>query len=315
MANPTIYYPMAGPPSAGGQHVNVAHVRALAGAGHDAKLLYIPGSSEALQFEVDAPMIRLADDMRFSDRDIVVLPEPWRGPIEAFGRTPARKVVHCQNPFYLFHGFDDIRSLKAQGYRRMLTCSEYTSQMVRRYGYDGEVFTVRPAISPEFGAHVAPPTLQIAYMPRKRAVETVYLQGLFKSLYPQFANIPWVKVDGMSRGQCAEVLQKSAIFASFSWYEGLGLPPLEAMSCGALVVGLHGFGGLDYANEHNGYWSQEGDSFGFAEQLANAISDFQAGGHAARREAGFKSAAVYSQARFEAALLEAWQAILEGERL
>lgn len=308
----TIYYPMAGPPSAGGQHVNVAHVRALAEAGFDAKLLYIPSGAQAQEFEVDAPLVRISDGMRFSDQDIVVLPEPWRGPIEAFGRTPAQKLIHCQNPFYLFHGFDDIGAIAAQGYRQMLTCSEYTSKMVRQYGYAGDIFTVRPAISPEFSPGTQEAALQIAYMPRKRAVETVFLQGLFKSLYPQFASIPWVKIDGMSRAQCADLLRGSAVFASFSWFEGLGLPPLEAMACGSIVVGLHGFGGLDYATPENGYWSDEGDYFGFASQLASVLADIQGGTHEVVRQAGFETAARYSEDAFRRALLAAWGAILEA---
>lgn len=312
MTKRTIYYPMAGPPSAGGQHVNVAHVRTLAEAGYDAKLLYIPSGPQAQEFAVDAPLIRLSEGMRFSDRDIVVLPEPWRGPIEAFGRTPARKLVHCQNPFYLFHGFDHIGSIAAQGYHQMLTCSEYTSKMVRQYGYKGDIFTVRPAISPEFSKGTQETKLQIAYMPRKRGVETVFLQGLFKSLYPQFADIPWVKIDGMSRAQCADLLRSSAVFASFSWYEGLGLPPLEAMACGSIVVGLHGFGGLDYATDENGYWSAEGDYFEFANQLANALEDIKNGSHQARLNAAFATAAKYNEGAFKAALLSAWQTILEA---
>ena len=304
-----IYYPIAGPPSAGGQHVNVAHVRALARAGYNATLLHIPSGDQATDFDVGAPLIRLDAGMSFSQSDVVVLPEPWRVPIEAFAKTPARKIIHCQNPFYIFHGFDDIKSVRKLGYQEIITCSEYTSQMLRGFGYDGNVYTVRPAISPEFHFHTDH-KLQIAYMPRKRGVEAVYLQGLFRSLYPEYAGVPWVKIDGCSRAECAEILGSSAIFASFSWFEGLGLPPLEAMASGSVVVGLHGGGGLDYANEGNGLWVQEGDYQQFAHKLAYAILRYKSETLRQLQRQGLETAQRYSQDQFEGALLDAWRLLL-----
>ncbi len=53
--------------------------------------------------------------------------------------------------------------------------------------------------------------------------------------------------------------------------EGFGLPPVEAMSAGALVVGFHGGGGLDYATPRNGFWRSEGDLVGCADALAEAM--------------------------------------------
>ena len=305
----TIYYPISGPPSAGGQHVNVAHVHALVRAGHNAVLLHIPSQDQATDFNLDAPLLRLETGMKFTEEDTVVLPEPWRVPIEAFAKTPARKIIHCQNPFYIFHGFDDIRSVRRLGYHEIITCSEYTTQLLRGFGYDGSIYTVRPAISPEFYSGGAQ-TLQIAYMPRKRGVEAVYLQGLFRSLFPEYAAIPWLKIDGCSRAECAELLRSSAIFASFSWYEGLGLPPLEAMASGAIVVGLHGGGGLDYAHDGNGLWVTEGDYHQFAHKLAYAVSRFGSAGHAEMQKRAFETAQRYSNSEFEGALIRTWGSIL-----
>lgn len=307
----TIYYPMAGRPSAGGQHVNVAHVRALADAGYNATLLHIPSEGQPTDFELDAPLMRLEPGMQFTEHDTAVLPEPWRGPIEAFARTPVRKIIHCQNPYYIFHGFDDIRSVRRQGYHEIVTCSEYTSQMLRGFGYDGRIHTVRPAVSPEFYPGDKR-QLQIAYMPRKRGVEIVYFQGLFRSLYPEYAEVPWVKIDGCSRQECGDILRASAIFSSFSWFEGLGLPPLEAMACGSIVVGLHGGGGLDYANEGNGFWVSEGDYHQFAHKLAYAISRYKSQGLAEMQQRGLETSRRYNQDEFRGSLLAAWRTILDA---
>ena len=50
----------------------------------------------------------------------------------------------------------------------------------------------------------------------------------------------------MSEREVAHILKESAIFLSFSHAEGFGLPPVEAISCGCLVIGYHGGGGREY---------------------------------------------------------------------
>ena len=124
-----------------------------------------------------------------------------------------------------------MAGLMAQGYEHILTCSDYTSTLLRQFGWTGPVRTVVPQIDPMFKPRAADDgkqPLRIAVMPRKRPVEAMFMQGLFRARYLQWAQVPWLSIHEMSRTQCAEVLQQSAVFASFSHLEGLGLPPLEA---------------------------------------------------------------------------------------
>jgi glycosyltransferase involved in cell wall biosynthesis len=136
--------------------------------------------------------------------------------------------------------------------------------------YYGPLATVQAPISKQF-KNSNSKKLQIAYMPRKREFETGFVKGLFKSLYPEFQSIPWIPIHNMSLADCARSLDESAVFASFSYIEGLGLPPLEAMASGCVVVGFNGLGGSDYSSSRNGFWVAEGDHFSFAHALAEAI--------------------------------------------
>ena len=119
----------------------------------------------------------------------------------------------------------------------------------------------------------------------------------------------------LARPACAAVMAESALFASFSYLEGLGLPPQEAMASGCLVGclvgGFDGHGGRDDASADNGRWVAEGDHEGFADALAALLDDWVGDGDAAQRriDAGLATAATYSQARFEQELLAAWRAI------
>lgn len=306
-----IYYCISGPPSAGGQHVNVAHVVALRELGLRAYLLYIPSGSEVERFDCGAPVVLWSNRMILGEGDVAVVPEAWPNVLRAMARMPCRRLIHCQNPFYVFHAFDDIASVESLGYREMLSCSGFTTEMLRRFGYPHPVHTVRPALAPEFSGAGGNKTRQIAYMPRKRANETAFVQGLFKSLYTQHRDIPWITIQNMSREECARVMRDSAVFASFSFTEGLGLPPLEAMACGCIVAGFDGLGGADYSRPDNGFWANEGDYFGFAQQLAKAIEASQ--GPTAIQASMNRTLQNYTPSSFKQALKEAWQAIL-GEQ-
>ena len=310
-----IYYCIGRKPSAGGQHVNVDHVVALRSAGLRASLLYMETGQQLEDFETPAPLVRSSQHSFTSEQDVYVTPEPWRPIIEFLVSRPGTRIIHCQNPFYVFHGFKDVQSIQAMGYRQMLSCSGYTTNMLRQFGYHDPIHTVRPAVDPVFSHQNQPRQLQIAYMPRKRESEAVFMQGLFKSLYPQWKDVPWVPIKDMTRQQCAYVLNKSAVFASFSFIEGLGLPPLEAMACGCIVAGFDGLGGADYANPSNGFWASEGDYQGFARQLAHALLCFQ---HTPWQQQlridSQSSLRQYTQTSFKSSLQQAWETIL-GARI
>lgn len=307
----SIYYCISGPPSAGGQHVNVEHVAALRALGLRAYLLYIPKGSEVERFECPAPIVLSGAHLQTQDDDIIVVPEAWPKVLRHFAGRPGRKLIHCQNPYYVFHSFESISAVETTGYREMLSCSGYTTGMLRRFGYRNPIHTVRPGVPAVFQPATEPQALQIAYMPRKRENETLFVKGLFQSLYPQYREVPWVPICNMSRDECARVMQKSAVFAAFGFTEGLGLPPLEAMACGCLVAGFDGLGGADYTHPGNGFWVAEGDYFAFAHQLAQAI--------AASRDALWRreiqenctrTLQNYSPTSFQSALAEAWRLIL-----
>lgn len=306
-----IYYCISGPPQAGGQHVNVAHVVALRELGLRAYLLYIPSGKEVERFACGAPVVLWRNRLGLGEADVVVVPEAWPNVVRAIARMPCKKIIHCQNPFYVFHSFADVAAIESLGYREVLSCSGFTTDMLRRFGYAPPVHTVRPALAAEFSTMGCKKTLQIAYMPRKREIETVFVRGLFKSLYPQYRDIAWVAIKDMNHAECAQVMRESAVFASFSFIEGLGLPPLEAMASGCMVAGFEGQGGADYSRPDNGFWANEGDYFGFAHQLAKAIAASQ---NPARIQAEMdQTLQNYTPSSFKQALKVAWQAVL-GEQ-
>lgn len=315
---PTIYYSCRLPMSAGGELVNFQHVASLRKLGWRAAVLL----DEQSQVQVPrqpypVPMVQFGQAFRFRPLDVLVLPEVCQPQTwQDMARQACRVVVHNQNPYYSFRGFPSTQALNAHGLWGALCCSGFTRDTLARWGCTLPWQVVRPFVLPTFALAARQPGVQrrrqVAFMPRKRGGEAYLLQSIFRSTYPQLADVPWVEIKDMARPQVARVMAESLVFASFSQFEGLGLPPLEAMAAGCLVAGFTGGGGEEYATPANGRWVPEGDLDAFAAALA---ADLQADEAqvAARRAAGEATAAAFDQSHFEAQLDAAWRHLLAAE--
>ena len=230
---------------------------------------------------------------------------------EQLAALRCKVAIHNQNPFYTFRGFADIASMNAYALAGGLCCSDFTRDTLQRWGSTTDWQVVHPWVLPHFAkaARSVAKRRQIAYMPRKRPAEIALLQALFRGLYPEHAEVPWVEIHDMTRPQVAKVLAESLVFASLSKDEGLGLPPLEAMAAGCLVCGYDGAGGTEYATPENGFWVVEGHAEGFAHALHQALT-LGAGAAAVRVQAGQATAAAFSEARFQSELGRAWERLL-----
>ena len=312
----TVYLICFVPPRTGGELVNLQTVATLNRLGVRAVALVNPDARiDDLSEDFRMPLERLAPGRHFGADDIVVIPEFYRDAFRHFATLPCRRVVHTQGPFLTFRGFDSIHEMNASGLTAGVSCSSFGKRLMQDMGSELPWHVVTPFVHPLFHDRGTAKKLQVAYMPDKRPKEAPVVYSMFRHRYPQFAEVPWVPIAGLSRADCARVMAESAVFASFSYLEGLGLPPLEAMSSGCLVCGFDGHGGSDYASPDNGSWVKEGDHQGFADAVAAALTLLRTDGDAVGRrlEAGRRTAARYSIERFERELLAAWQAIL-GDR-
>jgi glycosyltransferase involved in cell wall biosynthesis len=70
---------------------------------------------------------------------------------------------------------------------------------------------------------------------------------LFGGLEPDRIQIPSTFLGRLSRAQVGELLRETAVLVLPSWEEGLGLPGIEALACGAALATTDTKGGRDYA--------------------------------------------------------------------
>ncbi len=145
-------------------------------------------------------------------------------------------------------------------------------------------------------------------MANRRPDEMRLIMGIVRSRRPDLASVPWFDILGLPREQVARQMASREIFLSLGRLEGLGLPPLEAMAAGTLVVGFKAGGGQEFATSDNGDWFEEDQHFEIASAVIRLLDGLLSGErYEARRAAGRARAAEFSQATFEMGLAAAWR--------
>lgn len=128
-------------------------------------------------------------------------------------------------------------------YDSVITTSNFLHSELKKEGYEGKI--IRYGLNTEiFKPDSAQKIIKsIAYMPRKNKAEA----DLIKQLMPEYK---YIEIDGKTEIETAILLQQSDIFLGLSKIEGQGLSVIEAALCDSLVVGYHGYGGLDWMNDN-----------------------------------------------------------------
>lgn len=308
-----IFYVTNGVFVTGGQRVNLDHVLTLRRLGYDARFLIVPAPGQAAdpRFPSGQEAPWSADVGALTMDDIVVVGEMFGAGALAVNDAPARKVLHNQGPYFTFKAFVDLGALRSWGCEAIITPSVFAAHMVGRMGWDRSLMVVRPAIDPVFAATGAAglhKNLSIATMGNRRPEELRLIMGILRSRRPDLASVPWYDIRGLSRGEVARQMASREIFLTLGHMEGLGLPPLEAMAAGALVVGFTAGGGQEYAAPDNGDWFDEGQHFEIAAALTRLLDALLSGERfEARRAAGRARAAEFSPEVFEMGLAAAWK--------
>jgi glycosyltransferase involved in cell wall biosynthesis len=153
----------------------------------------------------------------------------------------------------------------------VLVVSEDNARFVE-YAFPGmRVRRVRPGLDPAL--HHPPADRKrrrIAYMPRKRPGEAAQVLELLRR---RGVLDGWevIAIDGRTEAEVADLLRTTQIFLSFSQLEGFGLPALEALACGCLVIGYHGFGGREFFRPPFAIAVENGDIVAFARAVEDII--------------------------------------------
>jgi glycosyltransferase involved in cell wall biosynthesis len=263
-------------------------------------------------YETTAPLLIHGGHLQVKPGDVFVIPECWPHLVKALVGTPAKRLMFCQNQYYLPFTSDPRAGIAEFGVDGVIA----SSQAVKEFFRDVYGLTDLPLLPYAIdSARFAPAgrrQRQIAFMPRKLPEEAAFIQSVFRRRHSRYADVPWLPIERVTPKEAARIMGESACFLSLSHKESFGLPPLEAMACGCLVTGFHGDGGREYMTPENGWWAETGDYKACADGLVAALSVLDTGGPAlaARRAAMAATVERYSPARLETALLTFWRSAL-----
>mgnify|MGYP000099413929 CR=1 FL=1 len=275
-----IFYFLPGAGIFGGIKVGYQFVRTLRKLGHPA-VVASPGGTAARWFESNVPVVSREEALKQVDTEVTAifsLPQDYRLLRSSFKNL----VFHCQGTDPAINEFLADETLVA------LSCWRQAHTYMKAQGK--EAFDVGISISGAFsyaGEEKAP--RRVAYMPRRGAN---FIEEFFRSA-PSAEGVP---IDEATEWEVAETLKSSRFFLASSQNEWFGLPALEAMAAGCVVLSAPTLGGEEYLS--TGRNSQVGDP----QELGSFFSRFVDANDMLDGIAleGMKTAARYSEARVSA---------------
>ena len=208
-------------------------------------------------------------------RDVIVVPEIY-GPSICDLPPGVRKIIFNQGAYIMLNSLTAGRPAAAPyidnpDLTAVLVISEDSAAVVEYVFPHVPVRRVRHGIDPALHHPPAyPKNRRIAYMSRRRAHEAAQVLELLK-LRGALDGWEVIDIDRRTEAEVADLLRTSRIFLSFSRLEGFELPPLEALACGCLVVGYHGFGGREFFRSPFAIAIEDGDVVAFARAVEDVI--------------------------------------------
>lgn len=246
-----IFYFLPEPTIHGGIKVGFQFTAMLRQLGLDV-VVVTPNGSAPQWFSSEVPVLRRENVLpKLSPKDRVMFSLPHD--YQELKQTGARLVFHCQGTDELIIPVLQDESVE------ILTCWEQASEFVFELGRDSE--NVGISISRIFfysGQLKKPGTY--AVMPRRGSLpHPNKLNGFEKR-----------EIHEMKEGQVAGTLKKTSGFLALSENEWFGLPALEAMAAGCLVVTPKTIGGGEYLIDGKNCLVEELDNL--AERMSHVLN-------------------------------------------
>lgn len=219
------------------------------------------------------------DQTIISKQDIIVIPEIF---VENWDNLyPENEfIIYIQECFLLlrnnpktFRIREKILSPKMLG---VLLNSEYGNSYLKYIFPDIQIFKIRHSIGFSKPGEIKKEKI-LLYTSRKLKSDSNQVVNIIK-IRGKLAD--WKIIDMNKNGQVLsdedfeDLMQKSAIFLSFSETEGFGLPPAEAMKCGCIVIGYTGYGGRDYFLEEFSYPIEERNILQFVKTIEEVALNY-----------------------------------------
>jgi hypothetical protein len=276
-------------------------------------------------FQPDGPPTWLAPrfealcskNLTVTANDVLVFPETLPGWLGEAARKPmnAKKVLFCQNQFYMFSYGMTAADYAKFGFSKFITVGEIAKRAIESVVKLADISVVPPFIDPELFLP-RDKIMQIVTVPRKLPKHAQVIRSMLALKYPHLQSVPWQLIEKKSEQEVAEMMGRSTVVLSLCQMEACPLVPLEAMASGCIVVGYHGYGGLEYATPDNGFWFSPEQLEDVTDALAIVIDGLNHGVPKLQRmrEVGMATAARFGKEQTIAALQRVYSSLSGAPR-
>jgi hypothetical protein len=218
-----------------------------------------------------------AREVTVSSTDVIIVPEIYGASICTLP-AGVRQVILNQNVYvtlpYLASGALDATApyLDNPNLVAVAAVSDQNAELLRYAFPELTVHRIRWSLDPELYYPAAGlPGRRLSFMPRRRADDSAQVIALLRLR----GVLDGWEVEGIAdrtESEVARIMRSCRLFLSFSEREGLGLPPLEAIACGCLVVGFTGYAGVEYFRHPFATAVEDGDIGMFASAVERLLA-------------------------------------------
>jgi hypothetical protein len=210
-------------------------------------------------------------------KDFIIIPEIWAHFANdlKFAENKINYAIFVQG-FYHMNSTNNFINLRKsyEGAKLIITTSKYTVNYLRTMfpNINKKIFRVNLSIDDK-KFKIKKKSNIITYMPRKLPAHSDLLLFYLKNLLPKdWKILPLINI---TEKNLIHNLSISKIFLSFSNFEGLGIPPIEAALSGNKVIGYIGGGGSEYWKKPIFTKVENGEIEDFAKKIVSNIKSYK----------------------------------------
>jgi len=210
-------------------------------------------------------------------KDFIIVPEIWAHFVTdlKFAEKGINYAIFVQG-FYHMNSTNNFINLKKsyEGAKLIITTSQYSVSYLKSMfpNIRKKIFKVNLSVDHN-KFKIKKKYNLITYMPRKLPEHSNLLLFYLKNLLPKnWKILPLINV---SEKKIIKSLSVSKIFLSFSNFEGLGIPPIEAALSGNKVIGYVGGGGSEYWKKPIFIKVENGEIEDFAKKIIKSINSYK----------------------------------------
>lgn len=215
--------------------------------------------------------------------DFLIIPEGFPNVMQKTMQVSCKRVVLAQSWFYVLLAMAPGQKWQHYGIQDVISVSDAITEYLNsampglriknfKQGINRELFKAPKKMSDKFP--------MVGFTGSRGSENKMKTHSIIKNFYAFYPHLKWIRfleLANMDKEQFSEKLASCAFVLYTDDIAGFGTLPLEAMASGTHVVGWTPFGGKEYINADNGFWTNNGDIFQTAEILGVAIDKWLAG--------------------------------------